>query len=99
MKLLQKSTMASIKQKMLDSGFEHILYGTIFMKDGVHIYLSRCSEGYLSVGAQKLQNPNDENSNVIAAGRSLVYYALFSSDTKIAELIAKTADRLVSNVN
>lgn len=81
----------SIKAELVANGFEHELYGTVFLKDGVHVYLSEYDNKTFSITCQKLVDAQDENSNVVSRSYSLCAYSVFQGHTVIAANITKIA--------
>ena len=81
----------SIKAELVANGFEHVLYGTVFLKDGVHVYLSEYDNKTFSITCQKLVDAQDENSNVVSRSYSLCNYSVFQCHSLIAANIAKIA--------
>ncbi len=81
----------SIKAELVANGFEHVLYGTVFLKDGVHVSLSEYDNKTFAITCQKLVDAQDENSNVVSRSYSLCNYSVFQGHTVIAANIAKVA--------
>ena len=81
----------SIKAELVANGFEHVLYGTIFLKDGVHVYLSEFYNNKFSITCQKLVDAQDENSNVVSRSCREYTYSVFQGHAVIAANIAKIA--------
>ena len=81
----------SIKAELVANGFEHVLYGTLFLQDGVHVSLSEYDNKTFAITCQKLTNPNDENSNVVSRSHRQCTYSVFQGHSVIAANIAKIA--------
>lgn len=81
----------SIKAELVANGFEHELYGTVFLKDGVHVYLSEYDNKTFSITCQKLVDAQDENSNVVSRSYRQCAYSVFQGHTVIAANIVKIA--------
>jgi hypothetical protein len=81
----------SIKAELVANGFEHVLYGTVFLKDGVHVYLHEYDNKTFAITCQKLVDAQDENSNVVSRSYSLCAHSLFQAHAVIAANIAKIA--------
>ena len=81
----------SIKAELVANGFEHVLYGTVFLKDGVHVHLSEYDNKTFSITCQKLVDAQDENSNVVSRSHCQCAYSVFQGHTVIAANIAKIA--------
>ena len=79
----------SIKAELVANGFDHVLYGTIFLKDGVHVYLSEFYNKEFSITCQKLADAQDENSNVVSRSYRKCAYSVFQVHDVIAANIAK----------
>mgnify|MGYP001291927052 FL=1 len=86
-----KKMKKSIKAELVANGFEHVLYGTIFLKDGVHVYLSEYDNKTFSITCQKLADAQDENSNVVSRSHLYRHYTVFQGHAVIAADIAKIA--------
>ena len=86
----------SIKAELVANGFEHVLYRTVFLKDGVHVHLSEYDNKTFSITCQKLVDAQDENSNVVSRSVGFCTYSVFQGGAAIAANIINIAVKEVA---
>ena len=85
-----------IKDDLVANGFEHVMYGTLFLKDGVHVSLSEYDNKTFTITCQKLTDHNDENSKVISRSVGFCTYSVFQGGATIAANIVNIAVKEVA---
>src|SRR5690625_178708 len=84
-----------LQPAMEAAGFDHVLYGTVFKKENVEVYISEVGATKYSISSQSFDGPEDNHHTKTIRKTSLVTKHLDTSYAELVKALVEEATALV----